>query len=180
MHALITHRTWKKRWIIPMWSVQIPLLAISMIVLAILIGIEVNAPEDSFGNSQSTVQAWTVVNLVLAVIAFLIDAVELSMYIHNDLSPKLYLWFNTFKFSIWIIPFAWNIAMDFSAWQERGWNDIYLYVAIGLSSAVFASFIASLTYSLVVFRTYRKRARTLYEKYSTSELGGSNSDVFYR
>ena len=40
-----------------MWSVQIPLLAISMIVLAILIGIEVNAPEDSFGNSQSTVQA---------------------------------------------------------------------------------------------------------------------------
>merc|ERR1712225_29739 len=138
MHALITHRTWKKRWIIPMWSVQIPLLAISMIVLAILIGIEVNAPEDSFGNSQSTVQAWTVVNLVLAVIAFLIDAVELSMYIHNDLSPKLYLCFNTFKFSIWIIPFA--------------------------------SIIASLTYSLVVFRTYRKRARTLYEKYSTSEL----------
>ena len=79
---------------------------------------------------------WTVVNLVLAVIAFLIDAVELSMYIHNDLSPKLYLCFNTFKFSIWIIPFAWNIAMDFSAWQERGWDDIYLYVAIGLSSAV--------------------------------------------
>merc|ERR1711964_31683 len=139
-----------------------------------------NAPEDSFGNSQSTVQAWTVVNLVLAVIAFLIDAVELSMYIHNDLSPKLYLCFNPFKFSILIIPFAWNIAMDFSAWQERGRNDIYLYVAIGLSSAVFASFIASLTYSLVVFRTYRKRARILYEKYSTSELGGSNSDVFYR
>lgn len=163
-----------------MWSLQIPLLAISIIILSILIGIEKNAPEDSFGNSQSTVQAWTVVNLVLAVIAFLIDAVEISMYIHSDLSPKLYLGFNSFKFSVWIIPFAWNIVMDTSAWRERGWNKYYLYVAIGFSSALFATFIASLTYALVVFRTYRTRARTLYAKYSTSELSSSNSDVFYR
>merc|ERR1711939_702167 len=153
MHALITHRTWKKRWIIPMWSVQIPLLAISMIVLAILIGIEVNAPEDSFGNSQSTVQR------------LVAEAVSLLQHIQVlDMDH----------------PICMEHSYGFSAWQERGWNDIYLYVAIGLSSAVFASFIASLTYSLVVFRTYRKRARTLYEKYSTSELGGSNSDVFYR
>lgn len=57
MHALMTHRTWKKRWIIPMWSVQIPLLAITIIILGILIGVELNASEDSLGNSQSTVQA---------------------------------------------------------------------------------------------------------------------------
>ncbi|KAK0119282.1 hypothetical protein ONS95_008130 [Cadophora gregata] len=113
-------------------------------------------------------------------ILFLVDAVELSMYIHNDLSPKLYLGFNIIKFSTWIIPFAWNIVMDTSAWRKSGWNDIYLHVAIGFSSAVFATFIASLTYALVVFRTYRQRAKTLYEKYSTSELSSSNSDVFYR
>ncbi|KAL5321037.1 hypothetical protein ACEPPN_011847 [Leptodophora sp. 'Broadleaf-Isolate-01'] len=179
MHALMTHRTWKKRWIIPMWSVQIPLLAITIIILGILIGVELNASEDSLGNSQSTVQAWTVVNLTLAIIAFLIDCVEVSMYIHNDLSPKLYLGFNIFKFSTWIIPFAWNIYVDSTPWKGRGWNDIYLYVAIGLSSTVFGTFIASLTYALVVFRTYQSRARTLYDNYSASKSSNSNVDVFY-
>ncbi|KAH7364102.1 hypothetical protein BKA65DRAFT_129743 [Rhexocercosporidium sp. MPI-PUGE-AT-0058] len=180
MHALMTHITWKKRWIIPMWSVQIPLLAINIIILGILIGIELNASEDSLGNSQSTVQGWTIANIALAVVVFLIDCVEISMYIHNDLSPKLYFGFNTFKFSIWLIPFAWNIYVDSSAWKDRGWNDIYYYVAVGFSSSVFASFIASLAYALVVFRTYRSRARTLYEKYSASELSNLDVDVFYR
>ncbi|KAG4433457.1 hypothetical protein IFR05_011061 [Cadophora sp. M221] len=174
MHALMAHRTWKKRWIIPMWSVQIPLLAVNIIILGILIGVERNSPEDSLGNSQSTVQAWTVVNLALAIIALLIDCVEVSMYIHNDLSPKLYLGSNIFRFSTWIIPFAWNIYVDTTPWKGRGWNDIYLYVAIGLSSAVFATFIASLIYALVVFRTYQSRARTLYDNYSASKSSNSN------
>lgn len=41
------------------------------------------------------------------------------------------------------------------------------------------TFIASLTYALVVFRTYQSRARTLYDNYSASKSSNSNVDVFY-
>ncbi|KAL2072648.1 hypothetical protein VTL71DRAFT_11991 [Oculimacula yallundae] len=169
MHALMQYPLWKKRYIVTIWSVQIPLLAISIIVLGILIGIELNAPEDSFGNSQSTAQIWTIVNLALAAITFLIDCLELSIYIHNDLFPKLYLVSNIFKFLVWIVPFVWNIYMTTSSWQGRGWNDIYLWVAISFSSLVFVTFAVSLIYASLVYQKYRRRAMALYETYSASK-----------
>ncbi|CAL3962057.1 unnamed protein product [Diplocarpon coronariae] len=165
--SFIEHRTWKKRGIVTLWSLQIPVLALDIIILSILTGVQANGAETSDGVTDSEAPAWTVVNVVIGFIVFLVDCVEFSMYVHNDLSPKIYFWFNVLNLVIFTIPFIYNISVNWTAWATRGLNDIYIHVGIGFSSFIYVTLIASSIYAYTVLRTHRQRSRTILEKAAT-------------
>ncbi|KAI6714495.1 hypothetical protein JHW43_003009 [Diplocarpon mali] len=77
--SFIEHRTWKKRGIVTFWSLQIPVLALDIIILSILTGVQANGSETSDGVTDSEAPAWTVVNVVIGFIVFLVDCVEFSI-----------------------------------------------------------------------------------------------------
>ncbi|KAK2628239.1 hypothetical protein QTJ16_002885 [Diplocarpon rosae] len=176
---LIDHRTWKKRGIVTLWSLQIPVLALDIVILSILTGVQTNGAETPDGTTDSSAPAWTIVNVVLSFIAFLVDCVEFSMYVHNDLSPKIYFWLNVSNLIMFTVPFFYNISVNWTAWATRGLNYLYIYVGIGFSSFIYVTFIASFIYAFAVQRIHRQRSRSRFEKAATESRPAQADDRCY-
>ncbi|KAI9053335.1 hypothetical protein LZ554_002295 [Drepanopeziza brunnea f. sp. 'monogermtubi'] len=168
MRSLIQHQVWKRRFILTFWSLLIPLLAIDIVVLAALLGIEKNGLDDPMEavDSDTSIQAWTVINMLAAITAFLTNVVNLSMYSHSDLSPRIYAACNAATLALWFVPFVYNIYMNTTRWADKGYNYIYVYIATGLSTLIFTIMLLSSLYAFQVFRAHQKRSRTIQEKYA--------------
>ncbi|EKD17308.1 hypothetical protein MBM_04885 [Drepanopeziza brunnea f. sp. 'multigermtubi' MB_m1] len=177
--SLIQHQTWKRRFIVTFWSLLIPLLAIDIVVLGALLGIEQNGLDDPMQavDEDTSIQAWTVINMLAAITAFLTNVVNLSMYTHSDLSPAIYVACNGAVLALWSIPFVYNIYMNTTRWADKGYNYIYVYIATGLSSVIFTTMLLSTLYAVQVFRAHQRRSRTIQEKYAAESEQAP--EVFY-
>ncbi|KAE9373311.1 hypothetical protein N431DRAFT_557447 [Stipitochalara longipes BDJ] len=153
---------WRRIAIIPIWIVQLAFLAVNAVVAGMLIGIT----QSGSGPGKNEVQPWTIVNIVFASIALTLTCVEVLMFVHHDLSPKLFLLSTVIKIVMGLIPIGFQIYVTQTSWVHISPNGLYLAIAFGFSIAEYIGYIAALVYGLYVFKNVRNHMKGLYDSYT--------------
>lgn len=81
-------------------------------------------------NNLTNTLRWNVFDLTMASIALFLTCLEITMYLHRDLTPALYLISCATKILIWSASFIYNIYKFGVAWGQGGYNRWYLLVAL--------------------------------------------------
>lgn len=165
------HSPWRKSAIMPIWSFQLILLSIDLIIMALLVCITDNTPtqvvtvDGSNVTIESGTQNWDIANLVLAAIALGLTCTEIVFYVYRDLSPFLYLCSSLMKAVTWTAVLALDCVAVSSNWEKGQWNNYIIYVVVGFAGAVYLVLIIGVIYGVVVFFRHRGTIAQNVEKY---------------
>ncbi|KUJ07601.1 uncharacterized protein LY89DRAFT_359004 [Mollisia scopiformis] len=176
------HSPWRKSAIMPIWSFQLILLSVDLIIAALLVCITNNTPAQtvSIGGKNVTIEAgtqsWDVANLVLAAIALLLTCAEIVLYVYSDLSPAIFLGSSALKAGTWTVVLVLDILAVSSNWEKGQWNNYIIYVVVGFAGAVYLILIVGVIYAVVVFLRQRGTVASNVEKYmmTTSDASFRN------
>ncbi|KAF2812563.1 uncharacterized protein BDZ99DRAFT_474715 [Mytilinidion resinicola] len=134
---------WKKRVLFPFWAFRTSFMVF-------LIGIYIWAIVIIRSRHDIENVSWGVIILfmLLLIICLLLDIMAMIMFAKHSLKPGAFLLFNVIQTTIWTVI----LVLDIVALARPGVNRIGLLGTI----LVFASFLALLIYSLVIFIKERK------------------------
>ncbi|CZR67563.1 uncharacterized protein PAC_17462 [Phialocephala subalpina] len=172
------HSPWRKSAIMPIWSFQLILLSVDLIIMALLVCITDNTPTQTVkidGKNVTIVagtQNWDIANLVFASIGLMLTCVEIVLYVYRDLSPFLYLSSSFIKVVTWTAVFALDIVAISSNWEKGQWNNYIIYVVVGFAGAVYLILIIGAIYGVVVFLRHRGTIANNVERYMKSGEAG--------
>lgn len=190
---------WSKGTLISLWGIQIFFTSTFVILLGVLISITaapaqtgkvIFLPQKGIDYVEPGAQIWTIVDLVLAILALIFNCLEVTIFSFGLLNPAWYMWSSLGRLLAWLIgiiltAYAANTYRN----QESAYHQfpissygsvsitlqaVYLYIAIGWATIIFVSLIASLIYSVVVFRKDKTRVKGKVNDYMADESSATS------
>lgn len=157
-----TNARWRMLVLGTLWILELFAYASCVVMLGLVVGVT------SYANGtgrDTAIQAWVVVNLVMACVGALLTCLEIVMHSHMDLTPTMFLIFGLIKTTLALLSVAIDAYATSQTWFKQEYNKYFVYVAIGWSAVIFVISIASLVYGGIMFHRYRTRMQDLLERY---------------